>query len=150
MTWRSLIVMLWLVGFAGVAAAQDQRGLSDQQIFLRLEEDWEAAVSRNDVAAVGAILADEYMSTYDDGSEGDKARELELVRTFNQRIDESTIHDFSVRTYGDTAVVRFARRMVGPRNGVRHEVTFRYVDVFVWRDGRWQCVTSQSTRVSPR
>lgn len=132
------------------AAAQDQRGRSDQQIFLDLEERWAAAVERNDVDFVRAVLADEYVSTYEDGSQGDKERELALVRSFNQRIDESSIQDFAVRVYGDAAVVRFARHMVGPRNGQRHEVTFRYVDVFVWRDGRWQCVTSQSTRVGPR
>ncbi len=132
------------------ASAQDQRGLSDQQIFLDLEEQWAAAVERNDVNAVSAILAEEYVSTYDDGTQGDRSGELELVRTFNQRIDESAIEDFTVKAYTDTVVVRFARRMVGPRNGVRHEVTFRYVDIFVWRDGRWQCVASQSTRVAPR
>lgn len=132
------------------AGAQDLRGRSDQQIFQDLEEIWAAAVERNDVEFVNAILADEYVSTYEDGSQGDKAKELDLVRVFNQRIDESTIKDFTVRRYGDTAIVRFARTMVGPRNGARHEVTFRYVDVFVWRDGRWQCVASQSTRVNTR
>lgn len=131
-------------------SAQDQRGLSDQQIFLAIEQRWATAVERNDVAAVGEILADEYVSVFEDGTLGTRDRELELVRTFNQHIDESEILDFSVRAYGDVAVVRFARHMVGPRNGERHEVTFRYLDVFVWRDGRWQCVTSQSTRVTGR
>lgn len=142
-------VLAWLLtAISSVAGAQDVRGRSDQQIFRELEEVWAAAVERNDVEFVNAILADEYVSTYEDGSQGDKAKELALVKEFNQRIDESTIKDFTVRTYGDTAIVRFARTMVGPRNGVRHEVTFRYIDVFVWRDGRWQCVTSQSTRVN--
>lgn len=146
----ALVLALALAAVAAPAAAQDQRGRSDQEIFRELEERWAAAVERNDVSAVSTILADEYVSTYDDGTQGDRAGELELVRTFNQRIDESAIEDFTVKVYGDTAIVRFARRMVGPRSGVRHEVTFRYVDVFVWREARWQCVTSQSTRVAPR
>ena len=146
----ALLATLALTTTVRPAGAQSQRGQSDQQIFLQLEEQWAAAVERNDVNAVSAILADEYVSTYDDGTQGDRAGELELVRVFNQRIDESAIEDFTVKVYGDVAIVRFARRMVGPRNGVRHEVTFRYVDAFVWRDGRWQCVTSQSTRVTTR
>lgn len=146
----ALLLTLALVGAAAPAVAQDQRGRSDQQIFLELEERWAAAVERNDVSAVSAILAEEYVSTYDDGTQGTRTGELNLVRTFNQRIDESSIEDFTVKAYGDIAIVRFARRMVGPRNGLRHEVTFRYIDVFVWRDARWQCVTSQSTRVTPR
>lgn len=149
--WRSWVVScVLLLGNVLPLTAQDQRGWSDQQIFLALEQQWAAAVEQNDVAAVSAILADEYVSVFEDGTTGDRERELQLVREFNQHIDESEIRDFSVRTYGDTAVVRFARRMVGPRNGLRHEVTFRYLDVFVWRDGRWQCVTSQSTRVTDR
>jgi ketosteroid isomerase-like protein len=146
----ALLLALALTFTTTATAAQDQRGLSDQQIFLELEEQWAAAVERNDVNAVSAILAEEYVSTYDDGTQGTRAGELELVRTFNQRIEESAIEDFTVKVYGDIAIVRFARRMAGPRNGVRHEVTFRYVDVFVWRDARWQCVASQSTRVAPR
>ena len=148
---RSLLfafILLISGSFAEVLQAQDQRGLSDQEIFFRLEQQWAAAVERNDIAAVGAILADEYVSVFEDGTIGTRARELQLVQEFNQHIEESEIQDFFVRAYGDTAVVRFARHMVGPRNGQRHEVTFRYLDVFVWRDGRWQCVTSQSTRVS--
>ena len=29
----------------------------------------------------------------------------------------------------------------------RLEVTYRYLDVFVRRDGRWQCIASQSLKV---
>jgi hypothetical protein len=38
--------------------------------------------------------------------------------------------------------------MVGPSKGQRLELTYRYIDVFVMRDGRWQCVASQSTKVT--
>ena len=33
------------------------------------------------------FLADEFTATYDDGSRGDKARELALVTEFDQRVD---------------------------------------------------------------
>jgi hypothetical protein len=45
-------------------------------------------------------------------------------------------------------VVWFTQRMVGPIQGKPTEITARYMDVFVMRDGRWQCVASQSTRVT--
>ena len=48
---------------------------------------------------------------------------------------------------GDTAVVWFSLRLVGPSQGRRLEITLSYVDVFVMRAGRWQCVSSQSTKV---
>jgi ketosteroid isomerase-like protein len=52
-----------------------------------------------------------------------------------------------VQVYGDTAVVWFTLNLVGIRQGERAEVAFRFTDVFVRRDDRWQCVSSQSTRI---
>ena len=55
-----------------------------------------------------------------------------------------------MKVYRDTAVVWFSLNLVGVRQGQRAEVTLRYTDVFVIRDGRWQCVSSQSTRVASK
>jgi len=55
--------------------------------------------------------------------------------------------DFTVREYGDTAVVWFSLRVVGIRDGQRAETNLRYTDVWVVRDGRWLCVSSHSTQV---
>ena len=63
---------------------------------------------------------------------------------------ESAIQDeFTVRVYRDTAVVWFTLRLVGIRQGQRAEVAYRYTDVWVLRHGRWQCVSTQSTKVTP-
>ena len=97
---------------------------------------------------IETVLADEFVATYSNGSRGDRAKELELASEFNLQIDSSTLDDFIVKIYGDTAVVWMSQHLVGPSKGQKLEVTFRYVDVFVLRAGRWQCVASQSTRVS--
>jgi ketosteroid isomerase-like protein len=120
---------------------------SDQETLTELEREWNAAFHRNDVRTVERILADEFIATYSDGSRGDKAKELKLAAEFNQQIDSSLLDDFTIRIYGDTAVVWFTLHLTGPKNGRPTQVTYRYVDVFVMRDDRWQCVSSQSTRV---
>jgi ketosteroid isomerase-like protein len=144
---RGLLFALCTALAAGAAPAQDLRGRSDQQILMDLEKQWDAAFLKNDVAFVESVLADEFMAIYDDGSRGDRARELKLVAEFNQKIDSSTLEDFSVKIFGDTAVVGFTRRLAGPSKGQRLELVLRYLDVFVMRGGRWQCVVSQSTKV---
>lgn len=131
---------------AGVAARQ--RVQSTQQVLEQLERDWVDALQRNDVAFVDSVLAPEFIATYGDGSRGDRARELQLVRDFNQQVDEWTVDEFVVRVYRDTAVVWFTQRMVGPVQGKPTEIVARYMDVFVNRDGKWLCVGSQSTRVT--
>ena len=149
MTWREPFFCVLAAAWAATAFGfQDQPVRSDQQILIQLERDWDVAFRRNDVPFIENILADEFVATYDDGSRGDKARELTLAAEFNQQVDSSTLNEFMVKVYGDVAVVWFTRRLVGPSQGRRLEVTFRYTDVFVWRYGRWQCVATQGTKVT--
>jgi ketosteroid isomerase-like protein len=133
---------------ATISASQDRGAASDQQILIQLERDWDAAFLRHDVRFIENILADEFIATYGDGTRGDRAKELSLAADFNQQIESSTQDDFTVKVYGDTAVVWFSLHLVGPSQGRRLEVTYRYTDVFVWRAGRWQCVATQSTKVT--
>jgi ketosteroid isomerase-like protein len=151
MIWRtSLFCALAAAWAAAAPAAQNNKPVrSDQQILIQLERDWDVAFHDKDLGFIENVLADEFVATYGDGSRGDKAKELELAKTFNKQVDSSTQDEFSVKVFGDTAIVWFTQTLVGPSKGQRLEVTFRYVDVFVWRDGRWQCVSSQSTRVAP-
>lgn len=37
--------------------------------------------------------------------------------------------------------------MSGKENGTPFTEHFRYADIFVWRDGRWQCVYAQVTMI---
>jgi ketosteroid isomerase-like protein len=123
---------------------------SDQEVLIKLERNWNEAVYRKDVPFIESILADEFMATYDDGSRGDKAKELALMAEFNQQVESAIQDEFTVRVYRDTAVVWFTLRLVGIKQGQRSELTLRYTDVWVMRDSRWLCVSSQSTRVNPK
>ena len=150
MPWREPLLCVLAATWMATAAAQDQPVRSDQQILIQLEHDWDDAFYRKDGRFIENLLADEYVATYDDGSQGDKAKELTQTAEFNQQVDSSTLDDFAVKVYGDTAIVWFTKHLVGPRQGARHEVTYRSTDVFVWRTGRWQCVATQSTKVSTK
>ena len=143
------VVLAAIVGGAGQAGAQ-RPVQSAQQILEQIERDWVDALQRNDVAFVDSVLAPEFIATYGDGSRGDRKRELELVKEFNQQVDKWTVGEFTVKVFGETAVVWFTQRMVGPIQGVPTEIVTRYMDVFVNRDGKWLCVASQSTKVTAK
>jgi len=152
MRWRrlaccSLAVFLWGVT---VHASQTPPVESDQDILIRLERGWNDAFYRKDVAFIERLLAEEFIATYDDGSQGDKAKELALAVQFNQAVESATQDDFIVKVYRDTAVVWFTLKIVGIRQGQKSELNLRYTDVWVVRDGRWQCVSTQSTRIVQR
>jgi len=145
-----LCYVLAIAWAAPVLAAQNSPVRSDQQILIELEQSWNEAFYTKDIDFIENILAEEFVATYDDGTRGDKARELALAAAFNQQVESSIQDEFAVKLYGSTAVVWFTLRLVGIRDGQRAEVAFRYTDVFVWRDDRWQCVSTQSTRLNPR
>jgi hypothetical protein len=128
--------------------AQDVK--SDQEVLIELERKWDAAFHSQDAAFIETLLADEFIATYGDGSRGDKTKELALARDFNQQVDSSRLDDFIVKIYRDTAVVWFTQYLVGPVKGQPTEVRYQYMDVWVVRDGRWQAVASQSTRLGVR
>ena len=149
---RFLPVVLSCVLVASPAALVSavQRAESDQDVLVKLERGWNEAFYRKDVAFIERLLAEEFTATYDDGRIGDKATELGLVAAFDQNVQSATPDEFAVRVYRDTAVVWFTLRLVGIKDGQRSEMALRYTDVWSVRDGRWQCVSSQSTRVAPQ
>ena len=143
-----LLCFLAFVSGALPSGASTQRAKSDQEVLVQLERDWDEAFHRKDISFIENVLADEFVATYDDGSRGDRARELTLAAAFDQQIDSSMLDEFVVKIYGDTAVVWFTQHLVGPSQGRPLALTFRYVDVWVMRAGRWQCVATQSTKVT--
>jgi hypothetical protein len=144
-----VIVVVLTAGWSPVrVAAQTREVMSDQQILIKIEHDWDEAFRGRNPGFIETILAEEFIATYSDGTQGDKAHELSLAAGFDRAIESSTLDDFLVKIYGDTAVVWMSQHVVGISKGQQTALTFRYVDVFVQRGGRWQCVSSQSTKVA--
>jgi hypothetical protein len=150
MSWTRTLVccLLGSVIIAPALRAQDVK--SDQEVLIDLERQWDEAFHTQNVAFISTVLADEFIATYGDGTRGDRARELELAKEVEQQVDSSRLDDFIIKIYRDTAVVWFTQHLVGPVKGKPTEVQYQYMDVWVIRDGRWQAVASQSTRVGSR
>jgi ketosteroid isomerase-like protein len=129
-------------------AAQPVR--SDQEVLIELEKSWNQAFYNKDLKFIESILADEFISTYEDGTRADKKKELALSAAFDQAVESAVQDDFTIRIFGDTAVVWFTLHIVGIKQGQRAELTLSYTDVWVLRDGNWRCVSAHSTRVTSR
>ena len=147
---RVICCVVALACAAPAAAAQRGPVQSDQDVLIALERGWNDAFYKRDVKVIENLLADEFIATYDDGTRGDKRKELALAAGFSQQVESAVQDDFIVKIYRDTAVVWFTLNIVGMKQGVRSPLTLLYTDVWVLRDGRWQCVSTQSTRVTQR
>ena len=150
MNWIRVLAGIAVLSIVPVHPAWTQNVKSDQDVLIDLERQWDAAFHRQDASFIESVLAEEFIATYGDGTRGDKAKELALARDFNQQVDSRRLDDFIVKVYRDTAVVWFTQYLVGTVNGKPSEVQYQYMDVWIIRDGRWQAVASQSTRVGMR
>ena len=137
-----------MVAAPSIAAAQPVK--SDQEVIIELEKSWNQAFYRKDVKFIESILADEFMSTYEDGSRADKKKELALTADFNQQVVRAVQDGFTVKIFGDTAVVWFTLHLVGIKQGQKSELTMSYTDVWILRKGNWLCVSAHSTRVTAK
>jgi len=144
----SLIVFLSIVAAPTIAVSQPVK--SDQDVLIELEKSWNEAFYRKDLRYIESILADEFMSTYEDGSRADKKKELALTEAFDQAVQSAIQDSFTVRVFGETAVVWFTLHLVGLKQGQPSELTLSYTDVWVLRDGNWRCVSAHSTRVTAK
>ena len=109
-----------------------------------------AAYIHRDTAALDRILAGEYTFINDDaGGVVNKKQILDSFKAGGDReITSYTRQDDQVRMYGDVAVLTYRYQSTETYKGRENGGDFRVTRIFVKRDGRWQTVGGQETRVS--
>jgi ketosteroid isomerase-like protein len=118
----------------------------DQEELLKLEKEFERAVVSNDAAAVGRLLADDWIIVGPDGRIIDKSRFLEVIRSGALSHEKMEAEDMSVRIYDNTAIVTALTTSKGEFMGQKFTSLERATDIFVKQNDRWQCVFTQLTR----
>jgi ketosteroid isomerase-like protein len=129
--------------------AQGKRSNVEEEL-LKLEKEFTQAIVKNDAQAIGRFLADDWVIIDADGGIVDKARFLGVIKSgdlSHQMMESDEVH---VRIYGEAALVTGLTATKGKFIGQEFSTRERATDVFVKRDGRWQCVFSQLTRFSKK
>jgi ketosteroid isomerase-like protein len=101
----------------------------------------------NDADAIGQFMADDWTIIGSDGSVGDKANFLALVKSGILSHDVMESHDVKVRVYGDTAVMTSRGISGGRYQGQTFHEVERTTCVFVRQGGRWRCVLTHLSRI---
>ena len=152
---RTLVTIVLLTVTCSVVVGQSKRnavespsvqpGRIEQQL-IDLEKKWNEAYRRKDIAVLNRILANDIIIIYGDGTRATKSEDIASIG-LDEQIESSTLDDFQVQVYGDTAVVMSRLTSSGVRHGKHFNAQFRYIDVYRKRAGRWQCVVTQNTRI---
>jgi ketosteroid isomerase-like protein len=142
---------LLLMSVLGTPGAWAQTPAGPEQALLNVETAWSQAAVNRDRARLEPFYADEYIFTNEDGLASNKAKEIADITSGTFRLTSFRFSDLKVHLYGAVALVTGQNTITGRWEDIGKDISgpYRFTDVFVKRSGRWQCVASQSSRVTP-
>src|SRR3954447_1606021 len=145
-TFVSATLLLLLVTAVSAQSAPDAAELT------KLLNDFLAGASRNDAAIHERFWADDLIYTRSAGRRVNKADVMYDVRSTPapKPSDPKTVYtaeDIRIQQYGDTAVVAFRLVATTETGGAKYVANLLNSGTFVKRDGKWQVVNWQSTRM---
>jgi ketosteroid isomerase-like protein len=138
----SLLVIASLACWALDFAAARNKPDTESSTILGLENKWNAAYQRGDIAAMDSLLADDFIITVEDGSTFSKPGYIAHNGDSTVHVKKSEMSDLRVRMHGNTAVVTGAYHEKGTSKGKPYEYRDRFTDVWMNRNDRWQVIAS--------
>ncbi|MEP6572334.1 MAG: nuclear transport factor 2 family protein [Gemmatimonadota bacterium] len=142
-----LIVGFMLISSAHSAPAQDSTAAVRE--LVGIERAIGQANIRRDKAYFERVEAAEFLFTGTDGSVTTKAQDVaSLDQPPTATLEGYDVDSMTVRVFGETAVVWGRTTLTGHRkDGSAFETRSRFTDTFIRRDGRWQLMAGQSSRI---
>jgi ketosteroid isomerase-like protein len=134
--------MLVLVLLAG--ALEDQSPASK---ILAVESVWNQAEAKGDIKALNLIFDESLVYVDEDGALLTKGQFLARISAASSHPALLVTPTMNVRVYGETAIVTGTYRMVGTERGKPFQRIGRFTDIWVYRNGVWQCVAAQATPI---
>ncbi len=153
---RRMVVGLLLISAAAQAAIANpfQAGIPRTQKHEsrheidELEDAWRNALLKSNIAAMDALLADDYMAITPSGTLQTRDQALASLRSGQTHITALNISERKVRFYRSTALVTSLAQVKGTVGGHDISGSYRYTRVYV-RDekGKWKVVSFEASRI---
>jgi ketosteroid isomerase-like protein len=138
------MLMLGKVAIAAPSAADDAQAVA------ALDTQYQAAVARNDAAAMDRILADDFILVTGKGKVFTKADLLEEARSGKTVYEHQEDSSQKVRVWGDTAVVTALLWAKGTEEGKPFEYRLWFSDVYLRTASGWRYAFAQSSIPLPK
>jgi len=137
----AILFLIILAAAATVAWAMSDQAKDEAQL-KQLVQTWDAAFVKGDTATLDRLLAAEFAFV-------GGPKKAEYLASFKTRpadaVQSAVSTDIQVQVYGDTAVLVGLDTISGQNKGQSQVTRWLYMDVWVKRDGRWQCVKTYSS-----
>jgi hypothetical protein len=134
--------MLWILLLCPIAhAACPTAQPKDENALIQIEQTWAQALVQHDVPALNCILAEEFEEAGSTGQLWDRSHML------GRAAEHTDVHyelsELHAHVHGDFGYIRGMGIATRDRGEVIAKT--RFTDIFVYRDGRWQCVAGHES-----
>jgi ketosteroid isomerase-like protein len=137
----SLLTAVMVAGLATVVLGSP----ADTEL-KALEQQWLDAYVKADTAFLKTIEAEDWMLV--DGAITNKAKDIKELGDKTFVCKSASMSDIKVKAMGDNAAYATGMvKMAGTYKGKEFSSDFRAVDIFEKKDGKWQAVYSQITKI---
>ncbi len=137
-----LWILLWCPAVLASPCPKDQAKNNDA--LVQIEKTWARALDEHNSDALNCILADEFEDADPQGKLAGRSATVERVGT--SHAVHHVLSDLHAHVHGDFGYIRgIADAVDSQAKGIR----VRFTDIYVYRDGRWQCVAGHESLVSP-
>ncbi len=129
-----------------ITLAQDDSGTASK--IIALEKAWNQAYKLSDAKSLDSLLDDSLVLINDDGSVQSKAEFLKSLKGASASQDQQVAPEsMTVHMHGNTAIATGVFRAKGMEGGKRYNRRERFVDTWVYKNGKWVCVATNATPV---
>ena len=120
----------------------------------QMEDSWAASQTQKDhgASAVEPMLASDYAGVGSKGEIRDKSSQIEHIKADTDTYASSKNDSMKVRVYGpDLATVCGTSTETGKdKDGKEFNRSFAWVDTWMQRNGKWECIASGGTPVGEK
>lgn len=142
------VIFLGLFLFvSSMVFAQSEDARSHTSMLIALENAWNQAQLHHDSKALDLLVADNFISTDNDGALLTKAQFLADNRNADYEPTLMANSDVKVFVYKDAAVVAGIYHAKGTDKGKPFDHYGRFTDTWVLHNGKWQCVASHTSNL---
>jgi len=142
------VVGMFLAAMALSLGLRGQTRDTEESKILALENAWNLAEQHKDARALDELLGKGLVYIDYDGSIMSKAEFLASVTKLSLHPEQIVNESTTVHMYTTAAVVTGVYREKGVDKGKPYLRRGRFTDTWVYQDGVWRCVASQSTLMS--
>ncbi len=142
-----LLIPLGTVAQTAGTKAEAATNHSVQLAIEKLVDQYAEAAKKGDAAFFEKNLARDYIGIEADGHMSTKPEVVELYRSGQSKFETLEVKDRKVRVYSSSAVVISELSMKGHSGPAELNGTYRSTRVLEGKNGRWQSVSFQLTKV---